>query len=182
MEQLNKYRSSIMLGLALLFIILLAVYMLAVRPLGEQTETYEQNITELQQEGQLLQTRIAELQSHQGDNAAVMAAVPAEAASEQLLTALEQVGEKSRARLTNIEFQSIVPGANSSGEGVPIGTQAGQIQMNAEIQGGYAQIHEWMNQLQQMPRLVTIDSFSFEQPYQPILTAKVTFTAYYTIQ
>jgi len=182
MEQLNKYRSSIILGLALLFIILLAVYMLVVRPLGEQTDTYTQNITELQQEGQLLQTRIAELQSHQTGNAAVTTAVPDQDASEQLLTALEQVSNKSRTRLANIEFQQILPGDAGNSVGVPVGIQAGQVQMNAEIEGGYAQIHEWMNQLQKMPRLVTIDSFSFEQPYQPILTAKVTFTAYYTVQ
>ncbi|MDN4617460.1 type II secretion system protein GspM [Paenibacillus sp. PsM32] len=186
MEQLNKYRNVILLGIILLFVILLAFYMWVLYPLSQKSEQYDVQLNQMQQEYNLIQTKIAQLKGSQPTDAqqAIQAAIPATVASEKLLIQLQQVDQTSYARITDIEFVNV--DNNNSGDitAENLGVNVGQIRMNAELEGGYTEIREWMNQLQKLPRLITVDSFSFQQPYTPgksgpILTANVSFTAYY---
>lgn len=187
MEQLSKHRNVVLLGIVLLFVILLAFYAWVLHPLTKQSDQYDAQLSQIQQEYNLIQTKIAQLKGSQPNEQqqAVQAAIPATVASEKLLLQLQQVDQSSYARITDVEFVNIDP--NNSGDiaAEDLGVNVGQIRMNAEIEGGYAEIREWMNQLQKLPRLITVDSFSFQQPYTPgksgtILTANVSFTAYYT--
>ncbi|ANF95744.1 type 4a pilus biogenesis protein PilO [Paenibacillus bovis] len=187
MEQLTKSRPAILLVLALLFLILLAVYMLGVRPLSERTEQYDQNISQMQQEYDLLHQKLIELKGHAADQAVLDQAVPMQDQSEQLLLSLQQIGQKSNARLTDVAFA--LKGSETE-QAAATNTQqlsinAGQIQMSAQVEGSYTEIKNWLNELQKLPRLINVDSFSFDEPYNPgkaaaPITAKIVFTAYYT--
>lgn len=188
MEQLTKSRPAMLLGLSLLFLILLAVYMLGVRPLSERSAEYDQNIAQMQQENNLLQQKVIELKSNAASEETVIQAVPSADQSEQLLLSLQQVGQKSNARLTDIAFatkNAATDTTATSPDAQSLQIPGGQLQMSAQVEGGYTEIKNWLREVQKLPRLITVDSFSFDEPYQaskatPFITAKVVFTAYYT--
>lgn len=187
MERLTKSRPALLLGLSLLFLIMLAVYMLGVRPLSERSAQYEQNIAQMQEETTLLQQKVIELKSNSASQGTVEQAVPSTDQSEQLLLSLQQVAQKSNARLTNISFatKNAATETTTSPDAQSLKIPGGQLQMSAQIEGGYTEIKNWLRELQKLPRLITVDSFSFDEPYKvskatPFLTAKVVFTAYYT--
>jgi type IV pilus assembly protein PilO len=59
--------------------------------------------------------------------------------------------------------------------------------MTAIVEGDYASVRNWLTALQLMPRIINVDSFSFQQSGESaengeagsIITANITFTAYY---
>ncbi|WP_136607110.1 type 4a pilus biogenesis protein PilO [Paenibacillus dokdonensis] len=108
--------------------------------------------------------------------------------AQQLVLQLKKIQDKSFAKLTDIEFQLQESNqiALMTGKKPEDYSSVKEVKMKAVVEGGYNEIHAWMNQLQAAPRLVTIDSFSFQQPYEQrnpgsILTANISFTAYYTV-
>lgn len=60
MEQINKYRSPIVLGVLILFLILFAFYMLGVQPL-RKISAQSSEISQLEKEAEVLQNKIYEL-------------------------------------------------------------------------------------------------------------------------
>ncbi len=193
MEQINKYRSPIVMGMLILFLILFAFYMLAIRPVSSDIAMQESELSLLDRERSVLENKINELKGA-GDNlsadeATALAAIPSGDGSEALINDLKAIGDSSHARLKDIGFSLTDTSTASTWAGVAEASAAGlqEIKMTAIIEGGYAEIHEWLKQLNKMPRLVTVDSFAFQQPYEfptaqnpgSILTANVAFTAYY---
>lgn len=193
MEQINKYRSPIVMGMLILFLILFAFYMLAIRPVSSDIAMQESELSLLDRERSVLENKINELKgagdSLSADEETALAAIPSGDGSEALINDLKAIGDSSHARLKDIGFSLTGTSTASTWAGVEASSAAGlqEIKMTAIIEGGYAEIHEWLKQLNKMPRLVTVDSFAFQQPYEfptaqnpgSILTANVAFTAYY---
>lgn len=69
MEQINKYRSPIVLGVLILFLILFAFYMLGVQPTTKEISAQSSEISQLEKEAEMLQTKINELKGsgNEGD-------------------------------------------------------------------------------------------------------------------
>lgn len=193
MEQFNKYRSPIVLGVLILFLVLFAFYMLGVQPTNKRISAQNAEISQLEKEAEILQTKINELKSSaaslDSEQQELLAALPKGDDSEGLIDDLRAVGMSSQARLKDVSF--ILDEAN------PIQQMTGsaevqfptvkQIKMTAVVEGTYTSIRQWMDELQMLARIVNVDSFNFQQSYEErsanspesILTANVAFTAYY---
>ncbi|AIQ49668.1 hypothetical protein R70723_30160 [Paenibacillus sp. FSL R7-0273] len=193
MEQINKYRSPIVLGMLILFLILFAFYMLGIRPVSSDIALQSSELSLLEREGSALQSKINELKgagdSLSADEETALDAIPQGDGSEALINELKAIGDSSHARLKDIGFSLTGTSTAGTWTGSAAASAAGlqEIKMTAIVEGGYAEIHEWLKQLNKMPRLITVDSFAFQQPYEfptaqnpgSILTANVAFTAYY---
>lgn len=196
MEQINKFRSTIVLGLLVLFLILFGFYLFSIRPVNEDIKKGENEISMLEQDRTLLENRIAQLKNDTSSSApaaeAALVAIPEGDDSEDLIRDLKKIGDDTHARLKDISFSLTDSSDAASWEALAGKSITGlkEIKMTAVVEGGYTQIHDWLKQLNLLPRLVSIDTFAFQQPYEfpgaqglgSILTANVSFTAYYADQ
>ncbi|WP_340026109.1 type 4a pilus biogenesis protein PilO [Paenibacillus sp. FSL K6-1096] len=193
MEQINKYRSSIVLGLLGLFLILFAFYMFAIRPLNNDIARQDNEISLLGQEKEILVNKISQLKNAEEEAAAdkdtMMAAIPQGDDSEGLILQLKRIGNSSHAKLKDIGF--LLAESNEISAWTQIQPEATgslkELKMAAVVEGSYAEINEWLKQLHDLPRIIAIDSFSFQRPYEfpspvkpgSILTTNVSFTAFF---
>ncbi|MEK5399618.1 type 4a pilus biogenesis protein PilO [Paenibacillus sp. FSL K6-2859] len=193
MEQINKYRSPIVLGVLILFLMLFAFYMLGVQPTNKEISAQNAEVSQLEEEAEILQTKINELKSSatsvDSEQQELLAALPKGDDSEGLIVDLWGVSTSSEARLKDVSFilDEANPIQQMTGSAEVLFPTVKQIKMNAVIEGTYTGIRQWMDELQKLSRIVNVDSFNFQQSYEErsanspesILTANVAFTAYY---
>ncbi|WP_074111244.1 type 4a pilus biogenesis protein PilO [Paenibacillus sp. P46E] len=184
MEQINKYRSPIVLGVLVLFLLLLAVFILGIRPTNHTIEEQNLQMSQLEQQNGLLQNKINELKSSAADHQeqeSLLAQLPRGDNSEQLILDLRSIGTLTNARLKDIGF---AVGAGNRIQEMTGASEAAfptvkQLKMTALVEGDYASVRNWMTALQLLPRIINVDSFSFQQSSGSIISANITFTAYY---
>ncbi|KTD83810.1 type 4a pilus biogenesis protein PilO [Paenibacillus etheri] len=195
MEQFNKYRSPIVLGVLILFLMLFAFYMLGVQPTNKEISAQNAEISQLEKEAEILQTKINELKSSatslDSEQQELLAALPKGDDSEGLIEDLRAVGMSSQARLKDVSFilDEANPIQQMTGSAKVLFPMVKQIKMTAVVEGTYTSIRQWMDELQMLARIVNVDSFNFQQSYEErsanspesILTANVAFTAYYEV-
>ena len=195
MEQFNKYRSPIVLGVLILFLMLFAFYMLGVQPTNKEISAQNAEISQLGKEAEILQTKINELKSSatslDSEQQELLAALPKGDDSEGLIDDLRAVGMSSQARLKDVSFilDEANPIQQMTGSAEVLFPTIKQIKMTAVVEGTYTSIRQWMEELQTLARIVNVDSFNFQQSYEErskdspesILTANVAFTAYYEV-
>lgn len=193
MEQINKYRSPIVLGVLILFLILFAFYMLGVQPTNKEISAQSSEISQLEKEAEMLQTKINELKGSgtEGDSEQkeLLGELPKGDDSEGLILDLQEVSTSSQARLKDLSFvlDEANPIQQMTGSAEVLFPAVKQIKMTAVVEGTYSGIRQWMDELQTLPRIVNVDSFNFQQSSEErtkdntesILTANVAFTAYY---
>lgn len=193
MEQFNKYRSPIVLGVLILFLLLFAFFMLGVQPTNKEIAIQNSEISQLTKETEILQTKINELKSSassvDSEQRELLLALPKGDDSEGLIDDLREVGLSSHARLKDISFvlDEANPIQQMTGSAEVQFPTVKQIKMTAVVEGTYTGIRQWMDEIQILPRIVNVDSFNFQQSYEEraqegsenILTANVAFTAYY---
>ncbi|WP_419885358.1 type 4a pilus biogenesis protein PilO [Paenibacillus sp. B-A-8] len=193
MEQFNKYRSPIVLGVLILFLILFAFYMLGVQPTNKEITAQNAEISQFEKEAEILQAKINELKSNassvDSEQQELLAALPKGDESEGLIVDLRGVSTSSEARLRDVSFilDEANPIQQMTGSAEVLFPTVKQIKMTAVIEGTYTGIRQWMEELQKLPRIVNVDSFNFQQSYEErsentpesILTANVAFTAFY---
>lgn len=193
MEQFNKYRSPIVLGVLIMFLMLFAFYILAVQPTNKDIALQKAEIEQLEKETDILQTKINELKNNSAsidpEQQELLAALPKGDDSEGLIDALRSVDMLTHTRLKDISFvlDEANPIQQMTGAQELLFPTVKQIKMTAVVEGTYTGIREWMNELQTLPRIVNVDMFNFQQSYEEraeggsenILTANVSFTAYY---
>ncbi len=191
LERIHNSRQAIILGLAVLFLALLGFYMLLIRPDVETLKANESEVTRLQQENDIFQKKIDELTAlgvTEFTEEEIAAKLPANANMEQIILDLKEAGEKADVRLSDAQFSE-----QSEDATLDVTTPISQalssnglrsVYVTVNIEGGYTQIRDWMDRIQKLDRITTIDNFSFQQPYLPgntssLLSASVTFTASY---
>ncbi|MEK5419724.1 type 4a pilus biogenesis protein PilO [Paenibacillus sp. FSL L8-0708] len=191
MEQINKYRSPIVLGVLILFLILFAFYMLGVQPTNKEISAQSSEISQLEKEAEMLQTKINELKGSgtEGEQKELLGELPKGDDSEGLILDLQEVSTSSQARLKDLSFvlDEANPIQQMTGSAEVLFPAVKQIKMTAVVEGTYSGIRQWMDELQTLPRIVNVDSFNFQQSSEErtkdntesILTANVAFTAYY---
>ncbi|MDQ0192150.1 type 4a pilus biogenesis protein PilO [Paenibacillus wynnii] len=192
MEQINKYRSPIVLGVLVLFLLLFAFFMLGVQPTNDKIAEQDLQVGQLEKQNGLMQKKIDELKSSTEANQeqeALLAQLPRGDGSEQLILDLRAVGTYTNARLKDIGF--------AIGETNPIQEMTGssdiafptvkQLKLTAIVEGEYTSVRNWLTALQLLPRIINVDSFSFQQSEESdaseksgsIITANISFTAYF---
>lgn len=192
MEQLNKYRSTIVLGVLVLFLLLFAFFMLGLQPTIDELSDQKLEMVRVEEETALLQSKVDEMKGTDGTGglsaAESLTALPQSDSTEQLVLDLRLVGARSQATLKNVDFN--LSGMNEiflmTGSSQGVYPFIKEVKMNAEVEGNYEQIYAWIEGLERLPRLIKVDSFSFQQPSgQPELntntemTANIVFTTYY---
>lgn len=192
MEQINKYRSPIVLGVLVLFLLLFAFFMLGLQPDSKQISENRSEISLLEKQNEMLQNKVDELKSSNAldpEKDALLAALPIGDGSEQLILDLREVEAKTYARIKDITFtlDDTNPIQQMTGSPDIQYPTVKQIKMTAVVEGGYTEIYNWMSMIQLLPRIINIDSFNFQQPHEQrtaqspgsILTANISFSAYY---
>ena len=193
MEQLNKYRSPIVLGVLVLFLLLFAFYMLGLQPTLEQLDEQQSEIQTMEDEIALLQGKVDEMKgttdsTDKGASNDSLEALPQSDLEDQIVRDLRQIGIRSDAVLRSVDFS--LADMNSihtmTGEGGEVYPFVDEIKMNAEVEGTYAQITSWLEELEKLPRLMKVDSLNLQRRSSlnisgdsTIITANIAFTAYY---
>lgn len=189
MEMIQKHRNLLLPVAVLLFLLLFAFYMLAVRPAANEASSQQEEITALEQENSLMQKKVSELKGS-GENTPEMEKIreylPSSENTEQLILDFTQLNQKASVLLRDVQFtlpESNLIRTTLSKDKSPFPTVR-EVKMNATLEGNYTQIKTWMSELQKLKRLIAIDSFNFQKPYETqapgsIIKATVSFTAYY---
>lgn len=190
-EQINKYRSPIVLGLLILFLLLFAFFMLGVQPAKREIKDQESQLSQLNEQNSLVQSKIDERQSdtdQAAEEAELLAQLPTGDSTGQLILDLRKIGSFTETRLKDISF--------SVGEQNPIDVMTGlstgayptlkQLNMTAVVEGNYIGISNWLLALQSLPRIVNVDTLSFQRSdvgnipaSSSIIAANVSFSAYF---
>jgi len=185
MERLHNNRQPLILGIAVLFLVLLAVYILLMRPNTEQIEINDSQITNLQQENDIFQRKIDELQAEGTGTLSeeeIAQKLPADSNKEQVIIDLNRIGDDTGVRLIDASFSD--ENANTAEASDSNATETVKsLYVTANIQGSYSGIKLWMDQLQNLPRLTAVEQISLQKPYlnsgNTLLSSTVTFKASY---
>lgn len=70
MEQINKYRSPIVLGVLVLFLLLFAFFLLGFQPTTSKITEQESEMSQLEQQNRLIENKIQEFNTSTADNGA----------------------------------------------------------------------------------------------------------------
>lgn len=186
MEQINKYRSPIVLGVLVLFLLLFAFFWLGFQPTNNKITEQESEMSQLEQQNSLIENKIAELKSsaaNEGTQDALLAQLPRGDGSEQLILDLRAIGTMTNARLKDIGFtlDDINPIQVMTGSSEVVFPTVKELKMTALVEGSYTSVRSWMTALQLLPRIINVDAFSFQHSSDSgsIISANITFTAYY---
>lgn len=190
MEQINKYRSPIVLGLLSLFLLLFVFFMFGIQPANREIKDQESQLSQLNEQNSLIQSKIDERQNdtdQAAEEAELLAQLPTGDSTGQLILDLRKIGSSNETRLKDVSF--------SVGEQNPIDVMTGsstgaypmlkQLNMTAIVEGNYVGISNWLLALQSLPRIINVDTLSFQrsdvatQANSSIITANVTFSAYF---
>lgn len=186
MEQINKYRSPIVLGVLVLFLLLFAFFLLGFQPTNDKIAQQESEMSQLQQQNTLMENKIEELNSSAANDAEqeeLLAMLPRGDNSEQLILDLRAIGTMTQARLKDIGFtlEDTNPIQVMTGSPDVVFPTVKEIKMTALVEGTYTSVRSWMAALQLLPRIINVDAFSFQHSSDSnnIISANITFTAYY---
>ncbi|PZD95064.1 hypothetical protein DNH61_15630 [Paenibacillus sambharensis] len=194
MERLQNNRQALTLAAAALLLVLLAGVVYLILPASESVSEQEAEIAALSSQLQLLENKLAEREMAAGDidTAAIQAAMPLWDNSEQLLLDLQQLENDTGVELMSSSF-TITPAASDTeissqaaetGSGTSDFSSTGRVQLSLVVSGTYLDLLNWMDGVQSLPRLITIDSFAISKPpadevsWKP-LTVNAALTAYY---
>ncbi|MDO3412042.1 type II secretion system protein GspM [Saccharibacillus sp. CPCC 101409] len=188
MQRILNNRQGVILGITGLFLLILVFYMLAVKPKVELWENQDNEIVGLQQQNTLMQSKIDELSKEESGSMTdeeMTAKLPPDADSQQIILDIQRIGQQASVRLSDATFAYEGEGQDASAS-TPISkalTAEGlrTVYVTVNVEGDYAHLRMWLDQLQQTERLTTVDSVGFQQPAVPntLLAATVTFTASY---
>lgn len=184
--QLNK-RTLGLIGIVMLFLILLLFVVYKQMPLGDRLSEQNDEIALLRSQAEILASKKAE-----GDKAgakysddAVQQALPLSDNTEQMLLDLKSVSQANGVALLNATFSA--SGGNQlqsmlGGEQTPYAT-VGELKTAVAIEGTYDRLLAWIEGLQRLPRLISVDNFAIAQPAPAdmgkSMTLNVNFTAYF---
>lgn len=186
MEQINKYRSPIVLGVLVLFLLLFAFFLLGFQPTNNKIAEQESEMSQLEQQNSLMENKIEELNSSAANDEeqdALLAQLPRGDGSEQLILDLRAIGTMTNARLKDIGFtlDDTNPIQVMTGSPNVVFPTVKSIKMTAVVEGSYTNVRNWMTALQLLPRIINVDAYSFQHSSDSnnIISANITFTAYY---
>ncbi|SEP14099.1 hypothetical protein [Paenibacillus sp. OV219] len=208
MEQLNKNRSLAVLLIALLFLLLFAAYTFLIKPSSGSDSEQQAEIERLTSQAELLGKKVSEnKQANKAySEASVQNALPLWDNTEQLLLDLQRIEQETGTATITATFNADTLGEQTAGNtdsatldgtsdstssdgtattdstgSASLGPSVKKLKVSAVIKGRYADVLRYVEKLQRMPRLVTVESFDAVKAStadKPI-SANITFTAYF---
>ncbi|OMF91089.1 type 4a pilus biogenesis protein PilO [Paenibacillus sp. FSL R7-0337] len=184
MEQINKYRSPIVLGVLVLFLLLFAFFLLGFQPTTSKIAEQKSEMSQLEQQNGLMENKIQEFNSLTADNGAqdeLLSKLPRGDNSEQLIIDLRTIGTMTNARLKDVGFALEDNNLTQVSSSETVLPAVKTVKMDALVEGTYSNVLSWMNALQLLPRIINVDSFSFQHSSNSknMISASITFTGYY---
>lgn len=190
MDLLSKNRNAVVLGMVLLFLVLLLAYLLSVNPKAKLVDERKADLDRVTSQNELIRNKIAQIKAEQSNEAMdpseVSALLPNTDKSEQMLLDLSRISQDTLVDLESAAFTSLESNRIAAMTGNPELLFPGvrELAVSAVVSGTYKEIRSWLDELQGVERMIVVDGFSFQQPYEfgepgSLLKANVTFTAYY---
>lgn len=149
-------------------------------------------MSQLNEQNSLLERKIDERKndtSQQAEEAALLTQLPEGDNSEQMILDLRSIGSVSGAKLKDVNFSigQENPIQTMTGSGTAVYPTVKPLTMTAVVEGDYSSISNWLSALQQLPRIVNVDTLTFQRSSDgggaggtsSIITANVSFTAYF---
>ncbi|RKP57208.1 hypothetical protein D7Z26_04285 [Cohnella endophytica] len=193
MEIIRRNRSVAMVGFAFLFILLLLFYLLLIQPTSDEISANREELARVQGQIDLVQSKVEQKQETRSEYSQdrVQAALPLTDNTEQVLLDINEIDKANGIDLQNVTF------ATGGGEGGDnkntlysiIGGETNpypsvkELKVNVVLEGKYSSLLAWLDQVQKLPRLISIDTFDISKPVasaidKPIVV-NVAFTAFY---
>ncbi|GGD48034.1 type 4a pilus biogenesis protein PilO [Paenibacillus nasutitermitis] len=186
MEQLNKNRKLALLLVALMFLVLLAVYIYMLLPKTRQVSDQQDVIARLESQTRLLQKKLDEKKSSESkySQETVQAALPLWDNTEQMLMDLEQIGKTTRVQNVSLAFAADSGVDNETSAQQDVMSAVRELKISSSIKGSYADILTYISRLEALPRLIKVDNLEITKPdaFQnnaAMITVNLSFTAYY---
>ncbi|MBB3108726.1 type IV pilus assembly protein PilO [Paenibacillus phyllosphaerae] len=205
MEQLNKNRTMIVLMMSLLFLLLFAAYMYVVKPAASSVEEQDTEILSLEQQRDLLQKKLSEKQvdtTTEFPEETVQTQLPLWDNSEQLVLDLQRIEQETQATMTSSTWmaettdtqeeqvsETSTTSESADGQGTEEAVvspleRAKELKVTATIKGRYSELLAYIEALQKLTRLTTIESLDVTKPSvkdeaTTDLTLNLVFIAYY---
>lgn len=189
MENLQQKRPFLWVIIIALFLALFAFFMLGVRPMSDKIATQEKEINQLQQEHDLMQVKVLQIQaSNENDDSQeeIEKQLPVFDNSEQVIRDLNMIGKKTKTDLVDVEFKLSETNKINELMGTenPIYEGVREVKMTASLEGTYKGIYTWFDEIEKLPRVMTVNAYDFEKPFESDtkgsqISANVTFTAYF---
>lgn len=191
MVSMNKYKSVIILAILLGFVMLFMFYWMGLSPLLEKSSEQNLMLVQRKEEQQLLQNKVDEIRAEmEGEETSDEKgdALPQSDMADELILDIRKITARSAAVLKSIDFNltqsnEIHLMTNEQEGSYP---QIYEIKMNAQLEGTYMQIQNWLKELEELPRLMKVDSFNMKRRSDSasvndnsMMTATIVFTAYY---
>ncbi|NBD25343.1 type IV pilus inner membrane component PilO [Paenibacillus glycinis] len=199
MEQLNKNRSLMLLVLAVLFLVLFAAYMYVVKPAASEVNDQEERISTLDKQRTLLQKKLGEKQeqaaAYSGED--VQRALPLWDNTEHLLLDLQGIEGRSGAQTLSAAFnaaggddasaedeEQAEGGGEETNQAAALPSGIKRLKTSAVVKGTYEQVLNYVDALQKLKRLITIDSLDIAKSSDgtgasPVIKINLAFTAYF---
>ncbi|TYP70113.1 type IV pilus assembly protein PilO [Paenibacillus methanolicus] len=195
MEQLSKNRTLFILLFAMLFLILFVLYQYVVMPSSDKLPDQEDEISRLADQQRILERQKEKKSSQDAAYAeeSVQKALPLWDNTEQLLLDFKQIESSSNASVVSAAFAVEEAGGSKTAEETA-GTEeeaeaateinAGKVVVNTVLSGRYAEIVSFIDGLQKLPRLTTIDTLDITKSLSNVggatdISVNLVFTAYF---
>ncbi|MCC3374610.1 type 4a pilus biogenesis protein PilO [Cohnella sp. REN36] len=188
MEALTDKRKLIFIAVVLLFLLLLGGYLTFLQPLNASLSDQKDEIDRLNGQIRILTDKAAEKNREAGSfsQADVQAALPLSDNTEQLLLDLQTIGRGADVELLGSTFSTAETNQLQTMFGMKTSPYPSVKELKASVvlQGKYEQLLDWIDRLQRLPRLVSVDAFSLAKPSseadaQKPITLNLNFTVYY---
>ncbi|QGQ96686.1 hypothetical protein EHS13_18275 [Paenibacillus psychroresistens] len=188
MGNVRKNRSLLLFCVIILFVGLLAFYYLGFESSKKELETQDSDIKSLNQQITILTKKANEKKAALASfpEKEVQAALPLWDNTEQLTIDLSKTSEK-----TNVDMNNLTYSLNDVnqlqvlfGSETPVLPSVKEVKISLVLNGTYNQIADWLNEVQMLPRLITIEGFNLEKPLADHITenkisANLSITSYY---
>ncbi|WP_424766780.1 hypothetical protein [Paenibacillus sp. sgz302251] len=177
----SKSHSLPFLAVIGMFLVLLVVYFALLQPSFNQLSEKKDEVAGLRDQAHLIERALGNKIEKGLLSDELQAALPLWDNSEQLVVSMKEIAQSSQTKLSSMSFsisdsnqiQALVGGTE------PLYPDVKEIKAQVIVQGSYDQIRSWLVQVQNLPRLIVIDSVRYSMAVSGTVAAEISFTGYF---
>ncbi|RIX54047.1 hypothetical protein D3P08_07280 [Paenibacillus nanensis] len=179
---LNKSQSMSIIAIIAMFLLLLVIFLIVLRPSFKEVEEQKRQVAQLEEQNAMLQKVLANKKEKTKDLPDdVQKALPLWDNTEQMVVSMKELAAATNTSLSSISFS--VSDTNQiqaiAGGSEPLFPTVGELKVQTVIQGAYSEVRGWLVELQKLPRVVNVDSVRYSVGASGEMSAEVNFTGYY---
>lgn len=188
MENVLKNRSLQLFVVVILFLAILAFYFGILQPANQEITAQNAEIQTVNKQISILTKKVAEKNANISNISfdKIQASLPIWDNTEELTLNLSALSHKTNVVVNNLAYaigegNTLQPLFESE---KPVYPDVKEVTINITINGTYDNIYAWIDQLDQLPRLISIGSINLEKPISNTfdaskIVAALTLTAYF---